>query len=336
MKFRTFSLFVAPSLLSMLLLIALPLAGVAYLSLWNGFIKTEYVETESSGPFGTQIETRAVPVRDENGNPVQVVEWYGARNYETLTRPDAVADALAGPASEAYGRITNIEFWGALEFTLLYVAATTPAILLLGFLLALAVNRAGVFAKGPLIFISLMPFIITPVVGSLSIKWLFLDNAVVTVLLQELGLGRLYFLESTFTIRALIILYGIWHATPFAFVVLYAGLQTIPQDSMEAAVVDGASAFDRVRYVVLPHLAPLILFVGLIHVMDAYRVFEPVLVFSGGQGAESLQHLTYYILNIQQNFYKASASAILTVIGIVLILIPILMRFRRSHREEVA
>jgi multiple sugar transport system permease protein len=56
---------------------------------------------------------------------------------------------------------------------------------------------------------------------------------------------------------------------------------------------------------------PLFVFVTLIHLMDAYRVFEPILVFSGGQGADSLQHLTYKILSDEQNFHKASAAALI-------------------------
>ena len=334
MRFKTFALFVAPSVVAMLLLIALPLGGAAYLSLYNAFTKTEFTEVEIKSPLGTRTETRPVPVTDEDGSPVQVFEWYGARNYESVMQPARLAAAFVGGSlGEVYNRVTNIDFWGALEFTLIYTFVTTPFILGLAFFLALAVNRCPTWLKGFLIFISLMPFIITPVVGSLSVKWLFLDNAIITAFLEWVGVGKIYFLESSFTVRMLIILYGIWHVTPFAFVVLYAGLQTVPQDSMEAAVVDGATRWEAVRYVVIPHLMPLITFVTLIHVMDAYRVFEPILVFSGGVGADSLQHLTYRILNNEQNFYKASASAILTVVGIVILLIPILVRTWRDYRK---
>ena len=96
-------------------------------------------------------------------------------------------------------------FWRALEFTLLYVLATTPFVLFFGFLLALSVNSCIKAIKGPIIFTTLLPFIITPVVGSLSIYWLFLDNAVITSVLQQLGFGKIYFLESAWKIRTLII-----------------------------------------------------------------------------------------------------------------------------------
>ena len=227
--------------------------------------------------------------------------------------------------------VVDIDFWGALEFTLIYAFITTPCVLILGFLVALAVNSVAQWMRGPLIFTSLLPFIITPVVGSLSIYWLFLDNAVVAALLEQMFDTKVYFLKDAFTIRSLIILYGVWHVTPFAFVILYAGMQTVPVDALQAAMVDGANFRQRIWYIIIPHLAPLFVFITMIHVMDAYRIFEPILVFGSNLFANSLQYLTYYILNFEDNYHKAAASAILTVIGIVVLLIPFL---RRTYREQ--
>ncbi len=120
--------------------------------------------------------------------------------------------------------------------------------------------------------------------------------------------------------------------TPFAFIVLYAGLQSVPQDAIEAAVVDGASRWERVRYVIVPHLMPLFVLITLIHLMDAYRVFEPVLVFGSNLFANSLQFLTYYTLSVEDNAHKAAAYALLTVVGIVILLIPVLARTWREQR----
>ena len=183
-----------------------------------------------------------------------------------------------------------------------------------------------------LIFASLLPFIITPVVGALSIYWLFLDNAVVNAGLQAMGWPKFYFLSSALPIRALIVGFGIWTATPFAFVILYAGLQTVPAETLEAAQVDGATRWQRLRFIVVPHLWPLFVFITLIHVMDAYRVFEPVLVFGSNLYANSMQYMTYRILNVEDNFNKAAAAALLTVAGILVLLAPSLRHTWRSQR----
>lgn len=351
MPFRTFLGFVLPSVVAMLMLIALPLAGVVYLSLWNSYTKTSFVETTVRTPVGTRVERRPVAELDAAGNPVIVREWYGSRNFETVLGTANLAEAWerdrtvasGGQPASAWQRfkalfrdVTNVKFWGALEFTLLYTAVTTPIILVLGFLIAMGVNSVVRELKGVLIFASLLPFIVTPVVGSLSIKWLFLDNAIITVWLEQLGFGKIYFMQNAFTTRLLIILVGIWKATPFVFIVLYAGLQTVPSETREAAIIDGANRWQTIRHVIIPHLMPLFVFVTLIHLMDAYRVFEPILVFSGGQGADSLQHLTYKILSDEQNFHKASAAALLMVLGIVVLLIPLIVKTYKDQRRAFA
>jgi multiple sugar transport system permease protein len=351
MNLKNFLAFVGPSVLAMVGLIAVPLLGVAYLSIHSSHVETELVEVKSVVPlFGgltkTTIEKVPQPVLDENGHPIKVWEYVGGRNFDTVADPGGLVEAVRKDRSKTsegqptsfrqrmygiYRDVTDVDFWGALEFTLLYAFITTPFILVLGFILAVLINNAVKWARGPLIFCSLLPHIITPVVGSLSIYWLFLDNAIVAALLEQLGAGKVYFLKDAFSIRTLIILYGVWHTTPFAFVILYAGLQTVPQDALQAAEVDGANYFQRVRFIIIPHLTALFSFIILIHLMDAYRIFEPVLVFGSNLFANSLQYLTYYILNFEDNYSKAAASAVLTVMGICILLLPIL---RRTYREQ--
>jgi multiple sugar transport system permease protein len=151
-------------------------------------------------------------------------------------------------------------------------------------------------------------------------------------LLGQVGL-HVFWMAEAWSARLLIILYGIWHVLPFAFIVFYAGLQSVPQDSLEAATLDGASSWQKLRFVTLPHLAPLVVFVTLIHVMDAYRVFEPVLVLTQGAFTASVQYLTYYILMQENNPFKASAAAVLTVLGIAVLLVPLLRKTWREQRK---
>ena len=132
------------------------------------------------------------------------------------------------------------EFYAALRFTLLYVVATTPFVLGGGFVLALAMNHVTQRLKGVFIAASLLPFILTPVVGALAIKWLFRDDGLVPYLLGGVGI-QVYWMAQAWSAQLLIVLYGIWHVLPFAFIVLYAGLQGVPQDALEAATIDGAS-----------------------------------------------------------------------------------------------
>lgn len=346
MKTRSFIAFVAPSVATMLLLIALPLVGIIYLSFHQSFVRTELKEVTTEVPiFGTltkkQTLTIPQPVLDEDGNAVTVWEYVGGRNIRNAADLDGLAtmvsrvsqsDRTEGWLTAIYREFTNYDFWGALEFTLLYTFCTTPAILVVGLALALAINNVTKRLRGTLVFATLLPMIVTPIVSSLAIFWMFLDNGVVTAILEHLGLGRFYFLASQTATRTLIVLYGVWFAAPFAFIILYAGLQTLPRDPLESAMIDGANSWQRLRYVIIPHLSPLMTVIAMIHIMDAYRVFEPILVFNSTVYANSVQYLTYFVLAFEDNIHKAAAYSVLTIIGVIILLIPVLRQSFREHR----
>ena len=337
MKFKTFAAFVGPSLALMLVFIAAPLIGV----LWQSFHLTqpifENVEVESCTPTftgqvcTTEIKTR--PVLDANGRTVTETTYVGLQSYRNVLEPDRLREAIA---NDRWLDILNIDFWAALRFTLTFTLITLPLILLFGLGIALAVNNASRAIRGPVIFVSLLPFIITPVIGALSIRWLFIGDGIMTALLEWWLERDIAMFAQGWTIELLILFYRVWHVAPFAFVVFYAGLQTVNMDTLESAIIDGASRWERLRYVVIPHLMPLIVFVALIHLMDAYRVFEEIVGFSSQAHVISLQWLTYDFLTPDdagnRAVSRASASAMLTMIGIVILLVPLLRRTWRDHR----
>ena len=324
MKLRTFIQFVAPSVTLMIALMAVPLAITFYLSMSNCAMEMELVTVQQSGPFGTHEVVTQLAKVGADGKAQQRCEFVGGEYYrKVLGLDETAASALNKPANE---------FFSALKFTLIYTAATTPFVLVIGFLLALGVNNLSNKLKGFFIAASLLPFIITPVVAALSIKWLFRDNGLIPYLLSFVGV-EIYWMAQAWSARLLIVLYGIWHVVPFAFIVFYAGLQSVPQDSLEAATVDGASRWQKFIYVTLPHMMPLVVFVLLIHLMDSYRVFEPVMVLTQGAFTTSVQYLTYFILLQENNPYKASAASVLTIVGVLLLLIPLLIKTYREQRR---
>ena len=132
-----------------------------------------------------------------------------------------------------------------------------------------------------------------------------------------------------------LIVYGVWHAAPFAFVVFYAGLQTLPMEQIEAARIDGATRWQQVRYVVVPHLMPLVTFVALIQLMDNFRVFEPIVGFSAEAHATSLSWIIFNDLGGEtRQFSAAATSSVLTIIGVTILLSPVLVRTWRDFRDK--
>jgi multiple sugar transport system permease protein len=337
MRTRTFLWFIAPSVAMMLVFIAFPLVSVIWGSFHLTQPVTETVTVESCTPgFAGQTcvqETKAQPVLDDNGRILTRTQFVGWQNYANVVEPTRAWEAIA---AGDLGALLAIDFWRALRFTLSFTFITLPLVLLVGLGLALAVNNVTRRLRGPVIFVTLLPFIITPVIGALAIRWLFVGDGILTRAMEGWSGQEIAMFAQGWTIELLMMFYRVWHVAPFAFVIFYAGLQGVNQDAIEAALIDGATRLQRLRYVVVPHLMPLIVFVALIHLMDAYRVFEEVVGFRSEAYVISLQYLTYDFLMPDNTgnraIGRASASSMLTMIGIVILLIPLLRRTWRQHR----
>ncbi len=337
MKFKTFIAFVGPSLFMMVLFIAFPLVSVFTQSFYNKSQEFERVEVETCTPgFPTQTcvtEVKSRPVLDENGNVRTTTEFVGLQAYRDVLELDRAGAAVR---AGSWSQLMTIDFWKALRFTLTFTLLTLPLVIGVGLAIALAVNNAVRSLRGPVIFISLLPFIITPVIGALSIRWLFIGDGILTAFLEWWLARDIAMFAQGWTIEVMMLLYRVWHVAPFAFVIFYAGLQTVNQDTLESAIIDGANRWQRLRYVIVPHLMPLIIFIALIHLMDCYRVFEEIVGFSSQAHVISLQWLTYDFLTPDdagnRAISRASASAMLTMIGIVLLLILPLRRTWRDHK----
>lgn len=338
MKFKTFALFVGPSVFMMLLFIAFPLITV----FWNSLNVTqpiyERVEVENCTPgFLTQscvTEVQTRPILDpDTGKIMTTTSFVGLQSYSNVLEMDRF---WAAASQWSWSGIQAIDFWKALRFTLMFTLVTLPLVLFFGLSIALVINNAAKLIRGPVIFLSLLPFIITPVIGALSINWLFRGDGVLTALLEWWLDRDLALFAQAWTIELMMMLYRVWHVAPFAAIIFYAGLQTLNQDSLESAVIDGANRWQRLRLIIVPHLMPLIIFVTMIHLMDTYRTFEEVVGFSSQGYVISLQWLTYDLLTPDQagnrSISRASASAMLTMIGIAILLVPLLKRTWRDHR----
>ncbi len=337
MKTRTFLAFVGPSVFLMLLFIAAPLVSVFISSFQVTQPLVEQVTEEVCTPgFLTQTcttETVTRPILDDDGNIVTQTEWVGFTSYDRVLEPARAWEAIS---SFDYSALMQIDFWAALRFTLMFTLVTLPLVIGVGLAIALAVNNAARSIRGPIIFVSLLPFIITPVIGALSIRWLFIGDGIL-VLALEAWLDRdLALFAQAWTIELMMLFYRVWHVAPFAFVIFYAGLQTVNQDTLESAIIDGANRWDRLRYVIVPHLMPLIIFISLIHLMDSYRVFDEIVGFTAQAHVISLQWLTFDFLQPDdagnRAFSRAAASSMLTMVGIVILLIPLLRRTWRDHK----
>ncbi|HLL49292.1 MAG TPA: sugar ABC transporter permease [Thermomicrobiales bacterium] len=325
----------------MLLFIALPIVSVALQSLYVEHERV-MVQVENCGPFGCTSEVRVdsaateelrrqAPLGRFNG-----LGTYFDRNHLAFSEVATewnTSDSIGGFLSSIY----NLPFYRALAFTLAYTFIVTPLVIVLGFSIAVAVNGVTRLLKGPTIFLSLLPMIITPLIGSLVLFWMIDANGVIGASLKRLFDNPDLSLKASATLTWItLFVYGVWHSAPFAFVVFYAGLQTVPQDTLESAMVDGASRWERIRFVVIPHLMPLVVFIALIQLMDNFRIFEPIVGFSAAANATSLSWIIYNDLRGSdiQLFGSAAATSMLTIIGVAILLTPVLIRTWRDFGRK--
>lgn len=340
MKHRTFFWFFLPTGLAMLIFIAAPIVSVVMQSL---FVPHEavLVETENCGPFGC---TTAVAVDQDATEQLRAeqplgrfagLEIYLDRGHLAFGEI-AEAWSTTPTLGEFFSELGDLPFYRALGFTLTYTFVVTPLLIALGFAIALAVNSVTQKIKGFVIFFSLLPMIVTPLVGSLILFWMIDSRGVLGTLIQYLADDPTLSLKaSTSLMWCALIIYGIWSSAPFAFVVFYAGLQTVPQDTLESARIDGATRWQQVRYVVLPHLMPLVTFVALIQLMDNFRVFEPIVGFNASAHAQSLSWIIFNDLGGETRQLSAAATtSVLTIIGVAILLSPVLVRTWRDFKGK--
>lgn len=336
MKHRTFFWFFLPTATAMLLFIAFPIVSVLIQSVYAPHEQV-IVEVENCGPFGCskstavdQDATAALRAAEPLGRFVGL-DIYLNRGHLAVAELAELWRTSAG-MGDLFHRALQLPFYGALAFTLTYTALVTPLSILLGLIIALSVNALPRLLRGPTIFFSLLPMIVTPLIGGLILFWMIDARGILGAVFQSIsGDPNLSVKASTPLMWAMLIVYGIWSTSPFAFVVYYAGLQTVPRDTLESAMIDGATRWHRVRYVLLPHLLPLTTFMALIKLMDNFRVFEPIISFNAAAHAQSLSYFIYSDLGGETRLLSsAAATSVLTILGIIVLLSPVLVRAWRS------
>ncbi|MEM7670822.1 MAG: sugar ABC transporter permease [Pseudomonadota bacterium] len=340
MKHRTFFWFFLPTALAMLLFIALPIVSVVMQSVHTPH-EAVLITVENCGPFGCTEETTidqeataAIREAEPLGRFVGLDIYFDRGHLALAEISTAWAEAPTWGAF--WDTLSNLPLYRALAFTGFFVGVVTPLTIVFGLIIALAVNTVSERLKGLVIFFSLLPFVINPLVGSLVLFWMIDSRGVVGKLIQYLADDPDLSLKASTTLTWITLaVYGIWHSAPFAFVVFYAGLQTVPRDTLEASRIDGANRWEQVRYVIVPHLMPLITFVALIQLMDNFRVFEPIVGFSASAHATSLSWIIFNDLGGEtRQLSSASANSVLTIIGVAILLSPVLYRTWQDFKAK--
>ncbi len=205
--------------------------------------------------------------------------------------------------------------------TLRWATVVTVVEILLGLGLALLLAH-GVRGRGVFTSLLIIPIIMPPV--SVAVAWFFMyepNFGVFNYLLGLIGIDPVLWLSDVDIALYAMMAVDIWQATPFVFLLLYAALLSLPRDLHEAAAIDGAGRWHVFRTVTLPLLAPVLLVVLLLRLIDAARIFDKIFVMTrGGPGSSSYtMTLTIYIEGFTKfDFGYASALSFLFQIALIL------------------
>jgi multiple sugar transport system permease protein len=211
---------------------------------------------------------------------------------------------------------TDNFFRTAMVHTVVYAVAALTCEFLLGLGLALLLNQQirgrGVF-RASLLVPMMLPAVVVGVVWRLMLNPNF---GAINGTLRQFGVNTesLTWTASPRLAFLAVIAVDVWQWTPFVFLVLLAGLQAIPQEPYEAALIDGSSRWQTFRHVTLPLLKPAILIVLLLRTMDLLRVFDQIFILTEGGPGFATEMISLYIYRTAFRFFDFGYAAAMSFV----------------------
>ncbi len=243
-------------------------------------------------------------------------EWVGLANYA----------AVLGDA----------RFWHALLNGTIYAAASVVLQVLLGLPIALLLNqrfRGQSLVRGA----ALVPYVLPTVVVVFVWKWILDENiGIVNYTLKQVGVTPLAWFSEPAIAMTTTILVGVWAWTPFVTITFLAALQTVNEELYEAARVDGATAWQRLWYVILPVLRPVLVIIVLLRTIWMFNKFDVVWMLTRGGPLQATEHLP--ILAYQKAFglFDVGGGAAVATINFLFLLVVVAVYFRLVRLDETA
>ena len=245
--------------------------------------------------------------------------WVGAANYQQLGHDEL--------------------FWKSLSNTAVYAAFAVPLGIVVALGLAMLLNLK---VRGQALYRTFffVPSIVPLVASSVLWIWLFNPqngaiNAMLRPLLAHFGMGEPpgWFADPKWS-KPAIILWSLW-GVGGSMVIFLAALQDVPRELMEAAEVDGAKAWHRIRHITLPFISPQILFVLIMGLIGAFQFFTPAYVMTQGTGGpvDSTLFYSLYLFNVAFADFKMGYACALAWVLFLLILGATALIFKTSARR---
>lgn len=266
--------------------------------------------------------------------PLVFTLYYSTLNWNLL-RPDNIR----GIGLTNYQRaIQDPDLLTILGNTLYLSLSTVVVTLTLGMILALLLNR-NFFGRSIARTLLITPFLIMPTVSAVLWKNILFHPSfgLFTAISLTLGIAPTDFI-GTYPMLSVIVVV-VWQWTPFMMLILLAGLQSLPQELIEAGQIDGANALEIFRYIILPHQMRYIEIAVLLEVLFVLNIFGEIFVITSGGPGIATTNLSFHIYLealSRWNIGRASAIGVYAVILANIVVVVFVRFLRREERERKA
>lgn len=225
-------------------------------------------------------------------------------------------------------------FHRSLLISLVYVGLYVPMTLVVALATALLLDRVAFwrgFFRGALFLPYVTSFIFAGIIWSAILG----VDGLVNSALGRLHLSAIPFLESTVLVLPSLAMVSCWKGFGYSMLILLAGIKSVPNEVKEAALIDGAGGWQRLRWVILPMLRPTVFFVLVIETIAGFQVFDIIYMMTGGGPVRASYTLVYALYDKGfRSFDFGYASSIGVVIFGIVLVVSLLQRRFVGRREE--
>ena len=229
-------------------------------------------------------------------------------------------------------------FWKVIKNNLLFTGLAVPISMVLGLSLALLLNDSKMMKKVKGLGMLRTSFFYPTVIPMIAVAnvWLFIytpDFGILDKILYFLNITPLNWLgDENVVLVATIIMY-VWKEVGFLMIFYLAGLQTVPDDLYEAATIDRANWWHKLKYITLPMISHTSLFVSVIALTNSFKMVDHIEIMTGGGPNNASNLLLYYIYQVSFNYWDNGKAAALTVVMLLMLLTITSIRFFRREKK---
>ncbi|GAA2800506.1 sugar ABC transporter permease [Kribbella solani] len=225
-------------------------------------------------------------------------------------------------------------FHEALLVTVTYTVMFVPLTVLLSLGTAVLLHQV-VWKRGFFRGVFFLPYVTSIVLAAVIWKWIYdAQDGLLNTLIGLVHLGPIDFLNQSNTVLPSIAVTSAWKGFGYSMLILLAGLQAVPKSYLEAAMIDGASTWQRFRYVTLPQLRPVLFFVLVIETIGAFQVFDAMYVMTGGGPVRSSYSLVYFLYDSGFKYFDFGYASAIGLVLFLIVLIVSLVQRRLVGRDD--